>query len=428
MGWPQPVDEHHGGKGVGLAIAAQAPGFLADGLVLLAVPLLVLAATHSPVLSALSAAPRAVGYLLAGVPAGVLVDRRNPSRLMVASNAARALLYAFLAAATLVGPLPVAAIFAVSLVSAMASVLFETSLAVFIRGSVPPDAAPKAFAQIEFVAQGSLVLGPGIVGLLAAFGPADLALWMIALSYALSFVGSLLTAGQPRNKTPGAGNDHELPNRGAAFHVIFESRVLLTIAVVQVLVSFFMAAETTLVYFLMDVLRITEAQLGLVMSSVGAGGLAGAILTMSLHRLVPVERLLVAGIAAIAVGFGIIASTPHVVLLMAGNALIGLGSIKAAICIRSLRQRFSPPSQLGRVTGTSRTFALAATPVGGLVLGSLLQVSGVLPAALFGISSALLLVVGVGCAWALRPLRRNGQPSDTEILHSNSPLRKETHA
>ncbi len=69
---------------------------LGDGLAALAIPLLVLDLTRNPLLSALSAASVTVGYLLVGLPAGVLVDRLDPWRVLIAMDAARTLLFAAL--------------------------------------------------------------------------------------------------------------------------------------------------------------------------------------------------------------------------------------------------------------------------------------------------------------------------------------------
>ena len=51
-------------------LGGQAVSLLGDGIAVLAIPLLVLQLTGSPVLAVLASAPRSVGYLAAGLPAG----------------------------------------------------------------------------------------------------------------------------------------------------------------------------------------------------------------------------------------------------------------------------------------------------------------------------------------------------------------------
>jgi hypothetical protein len=56
----------------------------------LAVPLLVLDLSRNPLVSALSAASVTVGYLVVGLPAGVLVARADPWRVLLLTDALRA--------------------------------------------------------------------------------------------------------------------------------------------------------------------------------------------------------------------------------------------------------------------------------------------------------------------------------------------------
>ena len=58
---------------------------------LLAFPLLMLALTHSPAAAGLLGAVRAIPYLFLSLPVGALVDRWNRKRVMVISDAGRAL-------------------------------------------------------------------------------------------------------------------------------------------------------------------------------------------------------------------------------------------------------------------------------------------------------------------------------------------------
>ena len=73
-----------------LFLAGQAVSMLGDGLALLAVPLLVLQASRSPLLAVLASLPGSAGYLAAGLPAGVIVDRLNPWQVLIAGDLIRA--------------------------------------------------------------------------------------------------------------------------------------------------------------------------------------------------------------------------------------------------------------------------------------------------------------------------------------------------
>ena len=59
-------------------LGGQAVSMIGDGLAILAIPLLVMQLTRSPVAAVLASLPGSVGYLAAGLPAGVLADRPTP--------------------------------------------------------------------------------------------------------------------------------------------------------------------------------------------------------------------------------------------------------------------------------------------------------------------------------------------------------------
>jgi len=59
-------------------LGGQAVSMLGDGLAILAVPLLVLQLTRSPMAAVLASLPGSAGYLAAGLPAGLLADRVDP--------------------------------------------------------------------------------------------------------------------------------------------------------------------------------------------------------------------------------------------------------------------------------------------------------------------------------------------------------------
>jgi len=74
-------------------LGGQAVSMLGDGLAILAVPLLVLQLTGSPVAAVLASLPGSVGYLAAGLPAGVLVDRVDPWLVLISGDVIRALIF-----------------------------------------------------------------------------------------------------------------------------------------------------------------------------------------------------------------------------------------------------------------------------------------------------------------------------------------------
>ena len=94
---------------------------------------MVLDLTRNPLLSGLSAASVTVGYLLVGLPAGVLVDRLDPWRVLIAMDAARALLFAALYALSAAGVLRIWLLLVLALAAGACAVFFESALVVVVK-------------------------------------------------------------------------------------------------------------------------------------------------------------------------------------------------------------------------------------------------------------------------------------------------------
>ena len=95
--------------------------------------LLVLQLTRSPVAAVLASLPGSVGYLAAGLPAGVLVDRLDPWRVLIASDVIRAAI--FLALFLLTGSRSASAwlILSLAFAAGVVTVFCDTALAIAVR-------------------------------------------------------------------------------------------------------------------------------------------------------------------------------------------------------------------------------------------------------------------------------------------------------
>jgi MFS family permease len=183
---------------------------LGDGLAALAVPLLVLDLSRSPLVSALSAASVTVGYLMVGLPAGVLVDRVDPWRVLLLTDALRAGLFAALFGFATAGRLAVWLVLVIAFAAGAWSVFSQTALAVVVRDLFPAEGLIRANSVLELASQLSLVAGPAVVGVLAAAGSIGLALLADALTFLVSLL-SLFAVGRWR---PGGGSAAAGPGRG----------------------------------------------------------------------------------------------------------------------------------------------------------------------------------------------------------------------
>src|SRR6266481_8519224 len=105
--------------------SGQAISILGTSVSTLALPLLVLALTHSPTQAGFIAAMQTIPYVLFSLPAGALVDRWNRKTVMILCDAGRALALGSIPLALLLGHLTLVQLYSVSAVEGTLFVLFN---------------------------------------------------------------------------------------------------------------------------------------------------------------------------------------------------------------------------------------------------------------------------------------------------------------
>ncbi|WP_433190443.1 MFS transporter [Actinoallomurus sp. CA-150999] len=388
-----------GGRRYRLFLAGQAVSLLGDGLAILAIPLLVLQMTRSPLAAALASAPRTIGYLLVGLPAGPLVDRMDPWRVLIGADVVRCAVFVALFTLTRAHAGTIAVILVLAFVAGAAGVFFETALAIATRDLYRGQALVGANSFLETANQTSLVIGPAIVGLLAVALGMNAAL----LVDAATFVVSLTTLAGTRRRTPPIPRPprQQVPLRTQwrdGVRCLASSPVILSFAVLQVVINLCLAVEKLIVFFARDYLGAASWLVGVAVAGGGLGGVAGAAIAPYLTARIAPVRLALAASAMIGIGLCVTGSAPDAWWLAAGNAVLVWATVVASIVIRTLRQHLVPRDLLGRVTSTVRSIVLATTPLGAVLAGMVTQMLSGNPRLVF-LGAGMVVAASAPIAW-----------------------------
>jgi hypothetical protein len=392
-------------------LSGQAVSLLGDGLAVLAIPLLVLQLTRSPLLAALASAPRTIGYLLVGLPSGPIVDRADPWLLLVAMDIVRAAVFVALFLLGLAHVRSVAVILVLAMAAGGAGVFFESALTVTVRDVFTGPDLIRANSFLEMAGQTSVVIGPAVVALLAAGLGVDVALLIDAATFLVS-LATLFALRRDRvapARRPGAALWTEF-RAGLAY--IVRTRLILTLVAVQVVVNLCLAVEKLIIFFAGSTLGLSPAQVSLSVIGGGAGGVAGALTARRIATRLTALPLIAACLVAIGLALVAMSAATGLWWLAASNLALVWATVVANIVSRTLRQRIVPRPLLGRVTSTVRTIGLASTPAGAVGAGALTAALGGDPRPVF-LGAGLLIVVAVTIAWAtvLRRLAQAGSPA-----------------
>jgi MFS family permease len=172
----------------------------------LAFPLLVLAMTGSPVTAGVVGTGGSIARLLIRLPAGVVVDRVDRKRLMIACDAIRLLAYAGLAVLVVTHHATIPLIIVAAVIDAIGGGLFNTAEMSAVRNIVALDQVPAATARNEARGAASALIGPPIGGVLFSIGRA-IPFLADAVSYAVSMIGiSLIRQPLQQERTQPAGH------------------------------------------------------------------------------------------------------------------------------------------------------------------------------------------------------------------------------
>ncbi|WP_165978180.1 MFS transporter [Actinomadura darangshiensis] len=384
-----------------LFIGGQALSLVGDGSALVAIPLLVLELSRNPLVSGLSAASVTLGHLFVGLPSGVLVDRLDPYRVLIAMDAARALVFTVLFALWATGLLNIWLILSLGVVNGACQVFFETALVVVVKDLFPDDALLRANSTIELAKRLSFALGPAAVGALAVVGGIGVAL----LVNALTFTVSLASLAAVRRRTvsravPG------LPSRWRqltadfleGLRYLFSVRTLVILTAVQMMVNLCLAAEKLVFYYGRDTLGLSASAVSIVMVAGGVGGVFGALSVSWLVRRIGRTRLIVVAIAACGTAVAAMSAAGSLPALILVNAAYLWTLVVASLVNRTRRQQIVPRPLLGRVTGTVRLLFLAVDPLGVIITGTLTTALGGDPRLVF-LGAGTLVVATAVAGW-----------------------------
>lgn len=177
----------------------------------IALPLVLLAQTHSAADFGIVTFAEALFAVLAGLPAGLLVDRLSRKAVMVGCDLGRALTFTALTAAVLAHRVSLPLALAVALGNSVLSAPFSPAASATLRNVVPPGQLTTALSLSQARAAGATLLGPLLGAALYAVAPA-----LPFAADAASYLASAVCIGLlrlPRRRRPAVNAPAPSPER-----------------------------------------------------------------------------------------------------------------------------------------------------------------------------------------------------------------------
>ncbi|MFI0897397.1 MFS transporter [Streptomyces sp. NPDC020983] len=382
-----------------------AAAHLGQETVEVASPLLVLGLTGSPVLAGLFGFTEVGTAILAGLPAGVAVDRLDRRGVLLVSEAVRALTLALVVGCLAAGAAGVGLLLGAAVVLGAATAFGAPARMLLLRAVVPDHQLTAALSRDEARGGAAALAGPPLGGALYLASRAY-PFAAAALGFAVSFCCALAVrvpaaegtagpAGAPAARRPTAVRP--VTGTPAGLRELVGDRLLRAALAVICCFYFSVTAAVLVVVVALRDQHHSSGAIGLALTGTAVGMLGGAALVPRLDRRLGPGAVLLAASALTTASVGLLALPLGPVWVFAMLALAGLGLPALRVLVDILVFRRTPDHRRGRTMAATMTLIGAGAPLGSLAAGLALQ--------LLGVTGAIVLVAGVQAAVTTAGLR-----------------------
>ncbi|MBZ2198088.1 MFS transporter [Occultella gossypii] len=394
--------------------ASTASSNLADGILLVAVPLIGLGLTTSPLRISLLSAATWLPWLLLGLYAGALIDRGDRRRIMLVAMALRMVVLALATGAALADALTMPVLLGLLLVFGAAEVFADTAAGTLIPAVTPRSRLASGNGRLLGVQQvANQFVGAPLGGFLLTVGPAwafgvpgllcGIAIGCIGLGLRGSYrAGDHVGGVRATQRARRSGSEDAAPAESMGARIREGLRYLLGHRVLRPLVITGAAMNlANTAYFAVFVLwlvgptsavGLTEQMYAILITTVAIGAVLGSVLAEHLLERVSETRLLAIVWTVNSALLAVPVLVPNAWVIGAAFVVVGFTNMVGNVITRAMRQRLIPDAMLGRVGGASATLMYGTMPIGALLGGVVGEAFG-LPTVFLGTVAVCLVFV-----------------------------------
>ena len=363
---------------------------------------------------------------------GVLADRKDRRKMMIATQLSMTAVALALAAVTFAGGDRLWILYALNAISSAAVAFDGPARQALIPRLVPVADLPGALSLNLSAFQAALIGGPAIAGLMIAGANAGLSpgpsaltragaaaagnthgLAWIYLINALSFLAvifalvTMRASGKPAHAGGGAPA-HPLADLREGLRFVFSTPLIVWSMALDFAATFFSGATSLLPIFADQVLRVGARGYGVLVSAPAVGAFLGS-LYLSLRPLPARQgRIFLWAVAAYGAATVVFGLSRSFVLTMLALAAVGLADAVSTVIRQTLRQLVTPDRLRGRMTSVNMIFFMGGPQLGEVEAGLVasLFASAALGVTVSVVSGGLATLFAVAAAAAASPVLR----------------------
>jgi MFS family permease len=327
-----------------------------------------------------------LAFPILGTTAGVWADRLPRRPIMVVCDATRAVALASIPATWLLGHLSMAQLFAVAVVTGIASVFFDVSYQSYLPSLVEPDQLVDGNGKLELTRAGAGIGGPALAGALIQLFQAPAAILADAISYVVSVLSLLwIRAPEPR---PGRENRRGfLAELWEGVVVVARHRQILLITACTATSN--LGSNIAMAVYLLFAyhrLHLSPGEVGGVFAVGSVGAVLGALVAGWLGKRIGMGVVLFLSIILTGSSIAVPLAAYGLPLVVLGATMLvtSIGVVLYNVNQVSYRQAAIPVRLQGRLNATVRTVIWGTIPIGSALGGVLGARIGLVPTLYLG--------------------------------------------
>jgi MFS family permease len=353
---------------------------------------------------------QALPILLLSPIAGTTADRYSRKSQVMIAQIIDLVLYGSLALAIFSARIETWHVYVTAVLMAAVQTFQQPSRASMVSDSVPAESLTNAIGLNAMMFNVARITGPAVAGVIIAAWSTGGAYATQALLYGLASLWTLkLTDTRvSRHDRTGHGPQDDGFGRSILEGWKFSWRkieVRTGLLVVAFASLFIIPFSTLLPVYARDVLNVGASGQGLLLTSMGIGALASAVLIASLGDRMPRGVLMIGGVGVYGVLVAGFAYSPSFAVSLALMAVIGLCHVASHALVQTVIQAYSPREYRGRTTALFHMMQVILM-AGGLLIGALSALVGAQAAtaamSLVGTLAMVGIYVLIPQAWKIR--------------------------
>ncbi len=357
--------------------AGQLVSVVGTWLQMVAMSWLVYRLTGSAFMLGVAAAAQQIPVLFLAPIAGVVADRVNRQRLLLATQAAASIQASLLAMLALGGHLTAWQAVGFALVYGAIHAFETPARQAFLLELVQARAdLPNAIALQSMMFNGARFIGPSLAGLILAASSEGWCFLLNAVSYFATMIAYSVIRVGIRPSTGGLGNWMADLAAGVRYALGFVgTRYLLALVA---LISFFSAPWQPLMpKFAVETFAGSSRTLGFLIGAVGLGALAATVVLARRASVRGLSGAIATALTAAGIAFALFALSSHYALSIGLLAVFGFGLVFSMAGCNTILQTLVDEDKRGRVMSLHVMAFLGIAPIGNFVWGAVSERIGV---------------------------------------------------